>query len=137
MLSSEFVSRSAYKLWELEEKHRFICPKRKSDRRRIIVELGAAPGGWTQMALEILAKQGKEEVATRPRPPIFALDLLPLSPMVQAMADIEFLQGDFNDPAIRTELTQRIQQWSEGAATRDSDEASSKVDVILSDMLCE
>ena len=70
-------SRAAFKLIELDEKHKLLRPGMR------VVDLGAAPGGWTQVAVQ---KGGVRVVA---------LDLLPMDPLPGAI----ILQGDFQDPA--------------------------------------
>ncbi|MCF6765692.1 23S rRNA (uridine(2552)-2'-O)-methyltransferase RlmE [Thiotrichales bacterium 19S3-7] len=72
-----FRSRAAYKLIELNNKYKLFKPG------MTIVDLGAAPGGWSQAALNILNATGK----------IFALDILPMDPI----AGVTFIQGDFTE----------------------------------------
>ncbi len=76
-------SRAAFKLLELDDKFHLI---RKG---ALVVDLGAAPGGWTQVAV----KRGAASV--------LALDLLPIDPIRGAA----FIQGDFNDPDMPARLT--------------------------------
>ncbi len=68
-------SRSAYKLLEIDAKDRLFKPGMK------VVDLGAAPGGWSQIAAQKVAENGR----------VFALDILPMDPI----AGVEFIQGDF------------------------------------------
>ncbi len=70
-----FRSRAAYKLIELEEKYGFL------KKARGVVDLGAAPGGWTQI---ILKKAPQADF-------VLGMDLLEISPMSGA----QFIQGDF------------------------------------------
>ena len=70
-------SRSAFKLLELQEKHRLVRPG------MVVVDLGAAPGGWCQVVLPIIGENGR----------VFALDLLEMEPLV----GVEFIRGDFTD----------------------------------------
>jgi 23S rRNA (uridine2552-2'-O)-methyltransferase len=72
-------SRAAFKLLELDAKYRLLRPGLR------VVDLGAAPGGWTQVALK----------AGGPRARVVALDLLAMDPIPGAT----LLQGDFQDPA--------------------------------------
>ena len=72
-------SRAAFKLIELDDRFQLI---RRGAR---VLDLGAAPGGWTQVA-----------VAARRRAVVVGVDLLPIDPVPGA----EFLQGDFTDPAM-------------------------------------
>lgn len=72
-------SRAAFKLTELDERFRLLRPGAR------VVDLGAAPGGWTQVAVQRAGPRGK----------VVALDLLPMDPVPGATV----LQGDFEDPA--------------------------------------
>jgi 23S rRNA (uridine2552-2'-O)-methyltransferase len=78
-----YRSRAAFKLIELADKFKLL---RKGAR---VLDLGAAPGGWTQVAVQ----RGAHSV--------LALDLLPIDPIAGAT----ILQGDFNDPAMPEILT--------------------------------
>ena len=71
-------SRAAFKLIELDDRYNLIRPGVR------VVDLGAAPGGWSQVA----AKRGAG--------PIVGIDLLPVEPVAGA----QFIEGDFNDPAM-------------------------------------
>ncbi|MFM1880712.1 MAG: ribosomal large subunit methyltransferase j [Pseudomonadota bacterium] len=72
-----------------------------------VVDLGAAPGSWSQVLKERLsAKSGR----------IFALDLLPMDPIV----GVEFIQGDFREESVSRQLAERLQGRG--------------VDLVLSDM---
>ncbi|MCF6775973.1 23S rRNA (uridine(2552)-2'-O)-methyltransferase RlmE [Thiotrichales bacterium 19X7-9] len=79
-----FRSRAAYKLIELNNKYKLFKPG------MTLVDLGAAPGGWSQAALSILKAEGK----------IFALDILPMDPI----AGVTFIQGDFTEDTPYQEL---------------------------------
>ncbi|MCF6807822.1 23S rRNA (uridine(2552)-2'-O)-methyltransferase RlmE [Thiotrichales bacterium 19S9-12] len=70
-------SRAYYKLIELNDKYKLFKPG------MTIVDLGAAPGGWSQAALSLIEPNGK----------IFALDILPMDPI----AGVNFIQGDFTE----------------------------------------
>jgi 23S rRNA (uridine2552-2'-O)-methyltransferase len=72
-------SRAAFKLIALDDRFKLIKPGAR------VVDLGAAPGGWTQVALQ---RGG-------PRARVVALDLLPMDPIASAT----ILEGDFQDPA--------------------------------------
>ena len=76
-------SRAAFKLIELDEKFALLKPGLR------VVDLGAAPGGWSQVAV----RRGAGKV--------LALDLLPMDPV----PGVAFLQGDFNDPDMPERLT--------------------------------
>lgn len=75
-----FRSRAAYKLAEIDEKERLLRPG------QCVVDLGAAPGGWTQYVARRLDSRGA----------VFALDLLPMD----AIAGVEVLCGDFTQPEV-------------------------------------
>jgi 23S rRNA (uridine2552-2'-O)-methyltransferase len=95
-----YRSRAVFKLKEIQEKDKFI----KSGMN--VVDLGAAPGGWSQFARPILGKKSK----------LVALDILPMEPI----EGVIFIQGDFREPAVLDGLT----------ATLDT----APVDIVLSDM---
>jgi len=93
-------SRAAFKLEELDEAERLIKPG------MVIVDLGAAPGGWSQYAAKVL--NGKGIVVASD---ILAMDRLP---------GVEFLQGDFREDSVVEALNQIIE--------------NRPVDLVLSDM---
>ena len=93
-------SRSAFKLLEIDEKDRFLASG------AVIVDLGSAPGGWTQVAVKKTGAGGK----------VVAIDLLAMEPVPGAT----FLQGDFATGA--------------GLAAVEAALAGMQVDVVLSDM---
>lgn len=96
-------SRAAYKLQEIDDKHRVLKPG------AIVVDLGSAPGGWSQIAAErVQSIAGKGQVV--------AIDYLP----VEALPGVEFLQLDFTDEGAEEKLK---------ALLRDG-----RADVVLSDM---
>ncbi|MBV1797630.1 RlmE family RNA methyltransferase [Siccirubricoccus sp. G192] len=72
-------SRAAFKLIEIDEKYRLLKPGAR------VVDLGAAPGGWTQVVVQKAGPRGR----------VVALDLLAMDPLPGATV----LQGDFQDPA--------------------------------------
>jgi 23S rRNA (uridine2552-2'-O)-methyltransferase len=74
-----YRSRAAFKLVEIDDKLHLLKPRGR------VVDLGAAPGGWTQVALQRIGEGGK----------VVALDLLAMDPIAGATV----LQGDFQDPA--------------------------------------
>lgn len=93
-------SRAAYKLEELVERDRLLRPG------MVIVDLGAAPGGWSQWARQALGDSGR----------VLALDILDMPPL----AGVEFLHGDFREDDVLSAL--------ESALNGD------EVDLVLSDM---
>ena len=95
-----YRSRAVYKLAEIQEKDRLIRPG------MTIVDLGAAPGGWSQYAAGILRGQGR----------ILAMDILPMD----ELATVDFIQGDFREDEVFESLQKSL--------------AQTKVDLVLSDM---
>ena len=79
-----YRSRAVYKLIELDEKDQLITPS------GIIVELGAAPGGWTQYLAEKIGPRGK----------IIASDILPMDTVAGSAEAIIFIQGDFTEQSV-------------------------------------
>jgi 23S rRNA (uridine2552-2'-O)-methyltransferase len=79
-----YRARAAYKLIEIDDKDHLIKPG------MIIVDLGSAPGSWSQVAVQRLKGQGK----------VFALDLLEMQPV----AGVQFIQGDFREQAVLDQL---------------------------------
>ena len=74
-----YVSRAAFKLLELQEKDKFLRSG------MTVVDLGAAPGGWSQVLIEMLGDKGR----------IVAVDLLEM----ELISGVEFVQGDFTEQA--------------------------------------
>ena len=93
-------SRAAYKLEELLERDRLLKPG------ITVVDLGAAPGGWSQLVRKRLGDSGR----------VIAMDILPM----QGIGGVEFMQGDFREPQVLIELETLL----DGQA----------VDLVLSDM---
>ncbi|MEW6692234.1 MAG: 23S rRNA (uridine(2552)-2'-O)-methyltransferase RlmE [Pseudomonadota bacterium] len=93
-------SRAVYKLIEMQERDRILRPG------QVVVDLGAAPGGWSQYAAGVIGDTGR----------LFALDILPMD----SFAGVDFIQGDFTEEAVFSQLLERL----EGRT----------VDVVLSDM---
>ena len=77
-------SRAAFKLEEMDGKDKLFKPG------MAVVDLGAAPGGWTQYAARKIGEKGT----------IIALDILPMDPM----ADVTIIQGDFREEAVFDQL---------------------------------
>lgn len=79
-----YRSRAAFKLLELNEKDELIKPG------MTVVDLGAAPGGWSQVAAELVGDQGR----------VVALDILPMD----ALAGVEVIEGDFREDEVLEQL---------------------------------
>jgi 23S rRNA (uridine2552-2'-O)-methyltransferase len=95
-----YRSRAVYKLKELDDKESLIKPG------MTVVDLGAAPGGWTQYLTQRLKGLGR----------IIALDILPMD----ALPDVDFILGDFREEAILKKLMALVPEHG--------------VDLLLSDM---
>lgn len=83
-----YRARAAYKLLEIDEKDHLIKPG------MTVVDLGSAPGSWSQVAAHRLAGQGR----------VIALDLLPMP----AIPGVEFIQGDFREAEILAQLEKSL-----------------------------
>ena len=95
-----YRSRAAYKLAEIDERDKLLRPG------LTVVDLGAAPGGWTQYAAERIEPGGR----------VIALDILPMD----ALPGVEVIEGDFTDAAVLSRLEATL-----GGQT---------VDLVISDM---
>ena len=95
-----YRSRASYKLLEIVEKDRLIRSG------MTVVDLGSAPGGWSQVASRLVGHDGR----------VHALDILPMDPI----AGVDFIQGDFTEDAIFTQLIDLI--------------GSRAVDLVISDI---
>ena len=100
-----YRARSVYKLIELNDKEKLLKPG------YTVVELGAAPGSWTQVVREKMAKKDGEVNGK-----IIAMDILPMDPI----DGVTFLQGDFREQEVADKLAEILD--------------GEKVDVVLSDM---
>lgn len=95
-----YRSRAVYKLLEINDKDRLL-------RRGLsVIDLGAAPGGWSQLAAHLVGDSGQ----------VIALDILPLEPL----AGVTAIHGDFRDTAVLEQLLTALD--------------GRMVDVVLSDM---
>lgn len=101
-----YRARAAYKLKEIDETERLIKPG------QVIVDLGCAPGSWSQYVRNKLAGQAGGGINGT----IIGLDMLPMEPI----ADVHFMQGDFREQ----EVLEQLEKLLEGR----------KVDLVLSDM---
>lgn len=95
-----YRSRAVYKLIELQEKDRLLKPK------QFVIDLGAAPGGWTEYASQFCSKGGR----------LIAVDLLEMD----SINDVDIIQGDFTEQKVLDEILDLIN--------------NSPVDLVLSDM---
>ncbi len=83
-----YRSRAVYKLDEIQQRDRVIRPG------MTVVDLGAAPGGWSQYALPLIGRKGK----------IMAMDILPMDPL----PGVDFLQGDFREDTVLESLMKML-----------------------------
>ena len=95
-----YRSRASYKLLEIQEKDRLFKPG------MTVLDLGAAPGGWCQVASRLIGEKGR----------IIASDILPMD----SIADVTFIEGDFTEDAVFEEILRAI--------------ADQPVDLVISDM---
>ncbi|MGH8401588.1 MAG: 23S rRNA (uridine(2552)-2'-O)-methyltransferase RlmE [Gammaproteobacteria bacterium] len=93
-------SRAVFKLEEIQARDRLLKPGLR------VIDLGAAPGGWSQFAAKIMKGRGT----------LLAFDILPMEPL----PGVEFVQGDFTDEAVFEQLMARL--------------GGQPVDLVLSDM---
>jgi 23S rRNA (uridine2552-2'-O)-methyltransferase len=95
-----YRSRACYKLLELQERDQLIRPG------MTVLDLGSAPGGWSQVAVELVGHRGR----------VIASDILPMD----NLAGVEFIQGDFTEDAVFEAILAAI--------------GEAPVDVVISDM---
>jgi len=95
-----YRSRAIYKLIEIQQKDKLLKPG------MTVIDLGAAPGGWSEYAVEILGKKGR----------MIALDILPMQPIT----GVEILTGDFREDDVFERLMALI--------------GDDRADLVLSDM---
>ena len=95
-----YRSRAVYKLMEIQQKDRLLKPG------MTVIDLGAAPGGWSEYAAPILGKKGR----------MIALDILPMQPI----PEVEIIEGDFREDAVFEQLMAVI--------------GDDRADLVLSDM---
>jgi 23S rRNA (uridine2552-2'-O)-methyltransferase len=98
-----FRSRAAYKLAEIDDKYRLLRPGAR------VVDLGAAPGGWSEVAARRVGERGR----------VIALDVLDMAPI----AGVDFVRLDFLDQTAPDRIKAML-----------AEKAGGKVDVVLSDM---
>lgn len=95
-----YRARAAYKLMEIDDKDKLIKPG------MTVVDLGSAPGSWSQVAVQRLKGQGK----------VIALDILDMQPI----AGVTFIQGDFREESVLRVLEETINK--------------TPVDLVIADM---
>ena len=95
-----YRSRASYKLLEIQEKYKLIRPGMS------VVDLGAAPGGWSQVTSRLIGGQGR----------LIASDILEMD----SIPDVTFIQGDFTEDAVLAEILEAV--------------GNSQVDLVISDM---
>lgn len=120
-----FVSRSAFKLVELQQKSRGALLR----PGMCVVDLGAAPGGWVQAAQRELSSTSSKGRSKQRGGVIVGVDLLPLHASVVSLPGVSFVRGDFLDPLVQAEVVTAIAEARGGAGT------TARVDLVLSDML--
>ncbi|MFK8329615.1 23S rRNA (uridine(2552)-2'-O)-methyltransferase RlmE [Pseudomonas sp. BJa5] len=95
-----YRSRASYKLLEVQEKYKLIRPGMS------VVDLGAAPGGWSQVTSRLIGGQGR----------LIASDILEMD----SIPDVTFIQGDFTQDAVLAQILEAV--------------GNSHVDLVISDM---
>lgn len=95
-----YRSRASYKLLEIQQRDKLFQPG------MVVVDLGAAPGGWSQVVAKIVGAKGK----------VIASDILAMD----SVEDVTFLQGDFTEESVFTELLSLME--------------GKRADVVISDM---
>jgi 23S rRNA (uridine2552-2'-O)-methyltransferase len=93
-------SRAVYKLEELDQKDRLIQPN------SFVIDLGAAPGGWSEYAAKRVGAKGK----------IIATDILPMD----SLPGVDFVQGDFREDEVLAAILEKVD--------------NQRVDLVISDM---
>jgi len=95
-----YRSRASYKLLEIQEKDRILRPG------MTVVDLGAAPGGWSQVTSRVIGDRGR----------LIASDILPMD----SIADVTFVLGDFTEDEVFAQILDAV--------------GDSQVDLVISDM---
>ncbi len=95
-----YRSRASYKLLELNDKDKLLRPG------MILLDLGSAPGGWSQVAAPLVGSKGR----------VIASDILPMD----AIADVDFIQGDFTEEVVFTQILEKL--------------GDAQADIVISDM---
>lgn len=105
-----YRSRAIYKLQEIQQKDNLI----RSNMQ--VVDLGAAPGGWSQYAVELVGGNGR----------VVASDILPIDPL----PFVEFIQGDFTEESVLNEILDVL----DSSTGKELSVGKKKADVVISDM---
>lgn len=95
-----YRSRASYKLLEIQEKDRILRPG------NIVVDLGAAPGGWSQVTSRVIGDKGR----------LIASDILEMD----SIPDVTFIQGDFTEAQVLAQILEAV--------------GNQPVDLVISDM---
>ncbi|MDF2489760.1 MAG: rRNA methyltransferase [Pseudomonas sp.] len=95
-----YRSRASYKLLEIQEKYRLIRPGMS------VIDLGAAPGGWSQVTSRLIGGQGR----------LIASDILEMD----SIPDVTFIQGDFTQDEVLAQILEAV--------------GDTHVDLVISDM---
>jgi 23S rRNA (uridine2552-2'-O)-methyltransferase len=95
-----YRSRASYKLLEIQEKDKIIRPG------MTVIDLGAAPGGWSQVTSRLIGGQGR----------LIASDILEMD----SIPDVTFIQGDFSEDAVLAQILEAV--------------GNTQVDLVISDM---
>jgi len=104
-------SRAAFKLAEIDDRYKVLKPGAR------VVDLGAAPGGWSEIAAHRVGTGGR----------VVALDILDMKPL----PGVKFLQLDFLDPSAPQRLEAML---GVGGGGKSLGKANAKADIVLSDM---
>jgi len=99
-----YRSRASFKLLEIQDSDKLIKPG------MTVVDLGSAPGGWSQVAIKLVARKGK----------VIASDILPM----EAIPGVDFIQGDFTEENCLKDILALVNDNAETAG----------VDLVISDM---
>ena len=95
-----YRSRASYKLLEIQEKDRILRPG------NVVIDLGAAPGGWSQVTSRVLGDKGR----------LIASDILEMD----SIEDVTFIQGDFTEEVVLAQILAAV--------------GNQPVDLVISDM---
>lgn len=111
-----YRSRAIYKLEEIDKKDRLL------KQGMTVIDLGAAPGSWSEYAATKVGDNGK----------VIALDLLSMD----SIAGVTFIEGDFREQEVYDALLQELEKGADEAAKLDARKVKypGKVDLVMSDM---